>query len=381
MLARPPGAPEFPFAMITRFHVHNYRSLENFVLPVNGASSALLIGKNGAGKSNVGQALEVLQRIGRGQNRIRDLVDISDVSHGRTEVPVRFEIEVDLKGSRYSYTLALELPPGFRELRVLEECLAVDGASKFTRKVESLQFPGARDDASMRFDWHAVWLPVAQARSEADPLDVFRKWLARMLIVRPYPLAIQGDSSDESLQPLPDMSNFGDWWNGVIAHSPSSYSRIEQALKRLLPDLRDIKNPIVAKDSRSLEIHFNHEGGESVIPFRLLSDGEKCMAIWALVMASNDAYGPLFCFWDEPDNFLAISEIGDFATDLRKAFKRGGQFLATSHNAETIKSFSDENTYVLYRRHHREPTQVRPLSEISYGKDLIGALVRGDIEP
>lgn len=367
--------------MITRFHVHNFRSLENFVLPVNGASSALLIGKNGAGKSNVGLALEVLQRIGRGQNRIRDLVGPSDISHGRFDVPVRFELEVDLKGMRFLYTLALELPPGFRELRVLEESLTVDGSPKFSRKVENLHFPGAKSDEPMRFDWHAVWLPVAQARSEADPLDMFRKWLARMLIVRPYPLGIEGESSDESLQPLPDMSDFGNWWNGLLAHSPAAYVKIEEALKRLMPDLKDIKNPVIAKDSRSLQVRFDHDGIESVLPFRLLSDGEKCMAIWALVMASNDAYGPLFCFWDEPDNYLAISEIGDFATDLRKAFKSGGQFLATSHNAETIKSFSDDNTYVLFRRHHREPTQVRPLSEISYGKDLIGALVRGDIDP
>jgi predicted ATPase len=368
--------------MITRFHVHNFRSLENFNLPVTNGSSLLLIGKNGAGKSNVGHALEILQKIGRGDNRIKRLITPSDVSHGRTEVPVRFDLEVELEGIHFAYTLALELPPGFHELRVLEEGLTIDGKPKFTRQVERLHFSTTKEsDDPMRFDWHSVWLSVAQARSEADPLATFRKWLARMLIVRPYPEGIDGESSDETLNPLPDMSNFGDWWNGLITHSPSSYGRIDRALKQWMPDLRDIKNPVIAKDSRSLEIHFDHEGSASVIPFRLLSDGEKCMAVWALVMAANEAYGPLFCFWDEPDNYLAISEIADFATDLRKAFKARGQFLATSHNAETIKSFSDENTYVLYRRHHREPTQVRPLGEISYGKDLIGALVRGDIEP
>jgi predicted ATPase len=130
-----------------------------------------------------------------------------------------------------------------------------------------------------------------------------------------------------------------------------------------------------------MEVHFDHGGESASIAFPLLSDGEKCMVIWALVMAANEAYGPLFCFWDEPDNYLAISEIGDFATDLRKAFKSGGQFLATSHNAETIKSFSAENTYLLYRRNHQEPTQVRALAGLDYGKDLIGALARGEVEP
>ena len=43
--------------MIKRFYVHNFRSLQNFELPVNGDPSALLIGRNGAGKSSVGMAL------------------------------------------------------------------------------------------------------------------------------------------------------------------------------------------------------------------------------------------------------------------------------------------------------------------------------------
>ena len=40
-----------------------------------------------------------------------------------------------------------------------------------------------------------------------------------------------------------------------------------------------------------------------------------------LVLAANTAYGPLFCFWDEPDNFLSLSEVGHFVLALRKAFQ------------------------------------------------------------
>lgn len=82
--------------MIRRLYVHNFRCLENFELPIFGKSSALLIGKNGAGKSTVGLALEILQRIGRGTNRVGDLVKPKDLTRGRTDVPVRFEIEVEL---------------------------------------------------------------------------------------------------------------------------------------------------------------------------------------------------------------------------------------------------------------------------------------------
>ena len=90
---------------------------------------------------------------------------------------------------------------------------------------------------------------------------------------------------------------------------------------------------------------------------------------------------PCICFWDEPDNYLALSEVGHFVLALRKAFQSGGQFIATSHNPEAIRRFSDENTLVLYRNSHLEPTIVRPLSEIQVNGDLVGALIRGDLEP
>jgi ABC-type multidrug transport system ATPase subunit len=101
--------------------------------------------------------------------------------------------------------------------------------------------------------------------------------------------------------------------------------------------------------------------------------------ICALVIAANDAYGPLFCFWDEPDNFLAPSEVGHFVLALRSTFQSGGQFIATSHNPEAILRFSDENTFRLHRNSHLEPTIVRALGELKVNGDLADALVRGDL--
>lgn len=103
--------------------------------------------------------------------------------------------------------------------------------------------------------------------------------------------------------------------------------------------------------------------------------------ICALVLAANDAYGPVSCFWDEPDNYLALSEVGHFVLALRKGFQSSGQFIATSHNPEAIRRFSEENTLVLSRKNHLEPTIVRPLNEVQVSGDLVGALIRGDIEP
>ena len=202
-----------------------------------------------------------------------------------------------------------------------------------------------------------------------------------MLILRPVPSLISGDSTSETLQPNTQVTDFGAWFSGLLASTPAAYARIDAYLRQVMPDLKDIKNPVIGKDSRSLIVQFSNGQGTLSIPFEDLSDGEKCFMICALVLAASDAYGQLFCFWDEPDSHLALSEVGQLVLTLRKAFQSESQFIMTSHNSEAIRRFSDENTLVLSRRSHLEPTVVRPVKAVQVNGDLIGALIRGDVEP
>ena len=351
-------------------------------MPVAGQSSVLLIGKNGSGKTTVGIALEILQKIGRGTNRVDDLVKPKDLACGRVDVPMRFEIEVELKGRVYEYVIAFELPRGFKELQVLEEQFSVGGTPLYTRKASPVE-PLETSEGPLNFmiDWHLVALPVLQEQSRHDALSVFKQWLRRMLILRPIPSLIVGDSKQETMEPNAYVTDFGAWFAGLLAHAPSAYAKIDAYLRQVIPDLKDIKNPLVATDFRSLIVQFSAGNGSLNVPFEDLSDGEKCFMICALVLAANDTYGPLLCFWDEPDNYLSIDEVGHFVMALRRAFQSGGQFIATSHNPEAIRSFSDENTLYLCRKSHLEPTIVRPLSELQVNGDLVDALTRGDVEP
>ena len=367
--------------MIKRLYIHNFRCLENFDLPIQGQSSVLLIGKNGAGKTTVGFALEILQRIARGTNRVGELVKSKDFAGGRTDVPIRLEIEIELGKQLYGYQVAFELPDGFRELRVREERLSVDGKAIYNRELATVHLTksGISKEATFSIDWHLVALPIIQQLPEENPVNTFKEWLSRILILRPIPSLILGHSQEETLQPNIDAANIGAWFAGMVAHAPAAYSAIEKYLKQVMPDLDDIKNPLVGPDSRSLSVQFSNEKGSLKVPFADLSDGEKCFIISALVLAANRTYGPLLCFWDEPDNYLAPSEVGHFVIALRESFQTGGQFIATSHNMEAIRRFSDENTLWLYRNSHLEPTIIRPLHQIPRSGDLMSAIVRGDL--
>jgi predicted ATPase len=369
--------------MFKRIYVHNFRCLENFDLPIGNRSSALLIGRNGAGKSTLSHALGLLQAVARGTNRVRELVDPADFFLGRKDAPMRFEIDVELGGQLYHYRLALELPPRFKELRVVEEQLLVGGVPRFTRAHAQVTVKGVGSEAQAQFaiDWHLVALPIIQEQSEADPVRVLKQWLARSMILAPVPSLISGKSSGETLEPSRELENLGAWFAGLIANSPAAYATIDAYLKDgVMPDLLDIKNPLVAGETRSLTVHYRHEGTSVALPLAALSDGEKCFLVSALVLASNRAYGPLFCFWDEPDAHLAIAEVGHFVTSLRRSFETvGGQILMTSHNAETVRRFSDETTFVLHRESHLEPTRVKTIEEMGIKGDLINALLLGEV--
>jgi hypothetical protein len=220
--------------MLQRLYIHNFRCLQNFEFKPGDASSALLIGKNGSGKSTLVQALKIFQAIGRGSNRVGQLLKASDFAWGRTDTPLRLELQTVLDGHVFAYTLALDLPERFN------------------------------------IDWHLVALPVMQDTSSTTPLGTFREWLARMVLLAPMPRLMHSETVGDTL------------------------------------------------DVTALRRGFHHSGGQ----------------IWM-----------------------------------------------TSHNEEAVRRFSHDNTWVLGRKSHLEPTLVRSLAELGPETDLIQALICGELEP
>ncbi|MCT7980250.1 AAA family ATPase [Laspinema olomoucense] len=368
--------------MLHRLYVNNFRCLENFEFTTKGISSGLLIGKNGSGKSTIARALEVFQSIGRGINKVNQLVQPQDFSQGRSNIPIRFEIEVFLQEKLYKYSIAFDFPENFKEMRVYEEELIVNGTAIYTRKEAQITLLKTSQNRTAEFlvDWHLVALPVIQEQSQTDPLHIFKTGLNRMIILAPIPSFMNGDSRGETLEPKRDGSNFGEWFSGLLSRYPAAYTQVDKYLRNVIPDFKDVRNELMGKDFKSMIVRFEEKNANLSVYFSDLSDGEKCFFLGAVLVAANQFYGPLFCFWDEPDNYLSLSEVGHFVTSLRRSFKNGGQLLVTSHNPEGILKFSNENTWLIHRKSHLEPTLVRPLEEITIQGDLMAALIQGDLD-
>ena len=367
--------------MLKKFYVHNFRCLENFQLELDDAS-ALLIGANGAGKSTVTHALEILQRVARGATRVGQLVKPSDFPRGAADAPMRFEIEAEIEGQAFKYTLALELPKGFRELRVTEETLSCDGQARFDRQLSGVKFSAHGRAGEFVLDWHVVALPIVQATDEADPAAVFRRWLARMMIFAPAPSRISGISSTSTLEPERGLANLGDWFTGLVATEPSAYGHLTSYLGEIFPDFKAVQNPSIGGEAREMRVQFQVDDRSLTLPFAALSDGEKCFFIAATALAAAEVYGPLVCVWDEADAHLGLSEVARFTLELRRAAGPRLQFVMSSHNPEAIRMFTDQSTWLLHRANHLEPTRVSRVADLpGRSGDLIGDLKRGDLLP
>ncbi len=128
---------------------------------------------------------------------------------------MRFDIEVKLESHLYGYSVAFDLPIEFRELRVLQESLTLDGHPVYTRELARVHLArtGLEKEANFPIDWHLVALPIVQEQLRKDPLLIFKQWLARMLIFRPMPSLISGDSEEDTLAPNPQVTNFRAWFS------------------------------------------------------------------------------------------------------------------------------------------------------------------------
>lgn len=364
--------------MIERLYVHNFRCLENFTLDLAGCPSAVLIGKNGSGKSTVLRCMEIFQSICRGASRVGKLISASDFTQFRTNQPMRFEVELTLAGKRFKYAISFEWPAEFREARILDEALSVDGTAIFTRHQAQVQVAGG---PAFGLDWHVFALPVINERPGARSIQDVKTFFASMIVIAPVPSEMTGFAEEPSTELQRDAGNYAACLLAMLQQKPKAYSDFESYIKTVIRDFSSIENPARGESGTQLIVKFEQEEpqGSLSVEFKSLSDGEKCFFLSAYIIASNTVGPPVVCLWDEPDNHLSLSEVGQFITALRKMTNQSGQFIATTHHPETVRKFSDETTFVLTRKSHLDPSVVRPLSAFTYSGDLINALIRDEI--
>ncbi|MCE9681651.1 AAA family ATPase [Halomonas alkalisoli] len=368
--------------MLNKFYIHQYRCLQNFEISLKGQHSALLLGRNGAGKSSFFDAVEVLQQIGRGTTQLNELISESDFAFGETHKPIQLEVSATLSEQVYEYTLDVELPKNFSQPRVKQECLKVNGKTNFYREGGKVQLG---KNAEFTLDWHHVGLPLISTRNDDEPIARFREWLGNIIVLAPIPGYFNTASKQETPYLKHDASNTLDWVRHQLAVYPALYTKIADFMALRMPDFSNFKFESTGKDEKELVFKFSDEDGKNLeLNFYQLSDGEKIYFLTATVLAAITNEEGILCLWDEPDNYVSLPELSHFIIACRKAFENSdveSQVVMSSHNPRTINEYSEHNTYLVSRQSHLHPARLELIADKHYlSSTFIDAYENGELD-
>ena len=345
---------------------------------VDGKPTTLLVGVNGAGKSTIRDVIEILQRIGRGPGVVEDLVVARDKTRWGHDHYIIIEVSVELAGQPLEYSVAFEVDPISQAVKIATERLSSNSWKIFDRQdVHLVTRLTEEHEVAFELDPKQLALSII-GPPQSHPIEEFRKWLRNILIVAPIPQLMNGISERGTLFPTADMENLSEWFRELIVQFPDSYANVTGFLQNYMGDLISIQNEQAGRETRRLQFVFGDPKSKEPFEFKELSDGEKCLMVAAMVVAHSARFQPTLCFWDEPESHIGISLLQRFISDLKRGSGKVGQLIATSQNAETIRTFSQENILILGRRDHRSRPVVTKASELKNKGDLADAFARGD---
>lgn len=369
--------------MLNKIYVHHYRCLQNFELDLSDLNSALVIGRNGAGKTSVFDVIELFQQIGRGNALLKGLLSENDFAFGETHKPIVFELTATLDDTTYRYKLEIELPESFSQPRVRHESLKVAGNNVFIRERGQTTL---HNTAEFTLDWHHVGLPLISTRSGADPIERFRSWLGNIIVISPIPQLFESPGKQDDTELQRHAQNVLSWIHHHVAKNPSIYRYIEQFLKTRMPDFDVFRFEAIGKTEWNLLLAFKDEKSNRLeLNLSQLSDGEKiyCLAAMIIALASNKERNML-CVWDEPDNYISLQELDHFVIAFRKAFETGNagsQLIVSSHNATTINAFSKHNSFTLSKKSHMAPARLAKIADRDFDSPtIVEAYENGELE-
>ena len=365
--------------MLKRIFADNYRALVNFELRP-GPRMNLLLGGNGSGKTTVFDVLGSLRDLVVLGRPVSELFAYSRTRWETRDVQ-RFELDVESEGGTYRYALEIQHPGEAQGNPIIRsELVSLDGEVVYRFSAGEVQL--ARDDRSVApafpFRPDRSFLPNVLDQSVAKQLSRlagFTGFMGRLWRVQPNPFAIAAFSRQDDLLLARDGSNFASFFSHLNSERPDSRTELESRLRDALPGFRNLRFQR-AGDAKVLLASFEVEGAPFEYNFLELSEGQRVLAVLYAVACGLVVPGAVLCF-DEPDNFVALSEIQPWLQVLRDSLDaQRGQAMIISHHPEVIDYLSLDSLWQFDRP--TGPVIVRPVEpDVASPLKLSEAIARG----
>ncbi len=365
--------------MITRFYANNFRCLVAFETKFD--SFGVLCGPNGAGKSSVFDALRLLRNLATGDGMLggtgeQDVPGLEFTEWLESTVQ-EFELGLSVDGHAYEYVIHVEQKADFEKPRIIHERAACDGQALFERDLEGVRFH--KSDGSQTgfpLDWRQAALAAIQPRGSIGRLALLQEEVAKLLILRPNPRAMEQESKSEAKHPDLSMTNLVSWYRSLYQEQEWT-DALRDALRGVWPDLRSFKLADVGLNTKALQLRFESTGNKPVVLFLdQLADGERALIGLYMLRAAMETGAARTVFLDEPDNFVGLPELQPWVLSMRELLDEEHQLILISHHPEILANSGEANGRYVWRDNHTSPTRIGPL-DVPEGMTAGEAIARG----
>jgi predicted ATPase len=324
--------------MLKRIFADNFRALVNFELRPGRLS--LLLGENGSGKTSVFDVLGNLRDLIVLGRPVSGLFAYSLTRWDARDVQ-RFEIDVQGQSGTYRYALEIQHTaesPGKPFIR--SEVVTLDGALLYRFSAGEVQL--YRDDQSagpvFPFRPDQSFLPNLDpsAVKQVTRLAGFLEFMSKFWRLQLNPFDFQILSSQDEFFLARDGKNLASFYSYLNSERPAERSELEGRLSDALPGFRYFRFERLG-DQKLLLAEFDVEGKPALkYNLRELSEGQRVLAALYAAVCGLAHPGAMLCF-DEPDNFVSLSEIQPWLQFLRDALEeQNAQAIIISHHPEVM---------------------------------------------
>lgn len=335
--------------MLKRIYAHNYRSLVNFELRPEAVN--LFLGPNGSGKSAIFEVLAGLHGLLVADQGVERAFPVEAVTRVMGIAPQRFELELsDVDDtSVFTYLLILDNDAARGKMAIFEERVTFEGRPLYAWKSGEAQLfedNGAAFGAPFSYPAARSFVAAVEARPQAQKLVRFRELLQGMKILDLDVLRIESASAQESTTLERTGGNFAAWYRNLAQEDHEAVNRLHQSLRPLIPGLKWLKSDASGR-ARVLSATFEWPEGQAqyTLDFNQLSNGQRALIVLYAVLHAGARDAGILCF-DEPENYVALTEVQPWLAGLRQAAADGQtQVFVISHHPEVIDYLAADNAF------------------------------------
>jgi predicted ATPase len=345
--------------MLTRIYIDNYRCFVEFEF--RPLAKQLIIGLNGAGKSTLLEVLMLLREFVVVGQKADDLFTAETRTRWQTMPRQTFKLEVAGNGGTYRYNLHVAPWGSPPRTRVVEETLQFDDKPVFHFETGEVHLYNDRHEHKVAypFDWFRSALATISPGPENTKLTWFKEeWLAGLYCLRIDPRRMSARAEREDTHPANDLANFAAWYRHVAQEQSREISELQGSLREVIDGFDSLSLPATGQNTRILTAKFaaraNGDGSSSKkrlldISFDEMSDGQRALVALYTLLHCVVKRDSTICI-DEPDNFVALSEIQPWLFGLNDRIDdEGGQVILVSHHPEIINVLAPDQGVTFVR--------------------------------